>query len=165
MTFDPIRNRIVMFGGYTSFVELNDTWEWDGAQWTRRFPTTSPPIRSNAAFAWQEHRGRALLFGGYYGGSLGDAWEWDGQNWTPFLAGGAPSARHWVAPSMTYDPVRDECVLFSGTQGNTPVGDTWTCNGTNWSRKLDFVTSPVNGHHYALTPPMAWPQAEALAVT
>ncbi len=165
MTFDPIRNRIVMFGGYTSFVELNDTWEWDGAQWTRRFPTTSPPIRSNAAFAWQEHRGRALLFGGYYGGSLGDAWEWDGQNWTPFLAGGAPSARHWVAPSMTYDPVRDECVLFSGMQGNTPVGDTWTCNGTSWSRKIDFITSPVNGHHYALTPPMTWQQAEALAVS
>jgi hypothetical protein len=165
MTFDPIRNRIVLFGGYTAYVELNDTWEWDGAAWIQRFPATSPPIRSNAAFAWQDHRGRALLFGGYYGGSLGDAWEWDGTNWTPFPASGAPSARHWIAPSMVYDSARDECVLFGGMESATPRGDTWRCDGTSWRRALDFVTSPVNGRRYALTPPMTWPQAEALAVT
>src|ERR1700732_706867 len=44
MTFDSTRNRTVLFGGGNSaFVNLSDTWEFDGVNWVQRTPATSPP--------------------------------------------------------------------------------------------------------------------------
>jgi len=35
MGYDPVRNRIVLYGGFDSGQnELGDTWEWDGQQWS-----------------------------------------------------------------------------------------------------------------------------------
>jgi hypothetical protein len=34
MGFDPVRKRIVMYGGFDAGRNnLDDTWEWDGKQW------------------------------------------------------------------------------------------------------------------------------------
>jgi hypothetical protein len=34
MVYDPVRMRIVMYGGFASNREdFNDTWEWDGSEW------------------------------------------------------------------------------------------------------------------------------------
>jgi hypothetical protein len=57
-------------------------------------------------------------------------------------------------------------VLFGGRLGfqGAAVGDTWTFDGAEWRPKLDYVTSPVNGSRYALTPVMGWQAAEDLAV-
>jgi hypothetical protein len=35
MAYDPARSRIVVFGGYDGRNNLNDTWEFDGASWSR----------------------------------------------------------------------------------------------------------------------------------
>ncbi len=52
------------------------------------------------------------------------------------------------------------CCLFTGP----PLADTWTFDGAMWQPKLAYVASPINGHRYALTPPMTWQEAESLAV-
>ena len=32
--YDPVRKRVVLYGGFESRTEdLDDTWEWDGQQW------------------------------------------------------------------------------------------------------------------------------------
>ena len=56
--------------------------------------------------------------------------------------------------------------MFGGSRshGGTIYGDTWTFDGTEWQPKLEYQVSPVNGNLYALTPPMTWTNAEALAV-
>ena len=33
MGYDPVRGRIVLYGGFDSSKEFSDTWEWDGEQW------------------------------------------------------------------------------------------------------------------------------------
>ena len=35
MTYDPLRERVVLFGGQAGPASpmLGDTWEWDGKQW------------------------------------------------------------------------------------------------------------------------------------
>jgi hypothetical protein len=38
MAFDPSRGRVILFGGSTPRKILNETWEWDGAQWELRTP-------------------------------------------------------------------------------------------------------------------------------
>lgn len=37
ITFDSVRQRVVLFGGHPGegTQSLNDTWEWDGALWTQ----------------------------------------------------------------------------------------------------------------------------------
>lgn len=51
MAYDERRGRLVLFGGrMNDFTgSLADTWEWDGANWTRRFPGTIPPPREDHA--------------------------------------------------------------------------------------------------------------------
>lgn len=34
MGYDPLRKRIVLYGGFDSSTKFDDTWEWDGHTWT-----------------------------------------------------------------------------------------------------------------------------------
>ncbi|MCA8967768.1 MAG: peptidase S8, partial [Planctomycetes bacterium] len=48
LTYDAARSRVVLFGGRDvgpSGGASDDTWEWDGTNWTERFPATRPDAR------------------------------------------------------------------------------------------------------------------------
>src|SRR5262249_3881072 len=68
LAYDLARGRTVLFGGVISSVLssvlLADTWEWDGVNWTQRFPAQSPPARAGHALASDVIRNRTVLFGG-----------------------------------------------------------------------------------------------------
>ncbi len=111
--------------------------------------------------------GRIVLFGGFGNYlELDDTWLWDGNNWGQTTPTNGPTHRYWVMNQIVYDTARGECVLFGGQHPTTrkPLGDTWTFDGTEWRPKLEYQTSPINGARYALTSPMTWAAAEALAV-
>jgi len=121
----------MLYGGRVSSpsVVLGDTWEWDGTDWTRRMPTTSPPLRDQPGLSFDTRRGRAVLFGGLVGqfpyfGYLTDTWDWDGTNWTLRTYSGTPPAGRLV-DSMAYDPLRGQTVLFGGFNATGVLGDTW----------------------------------------
>jgi len=38
--YDPVRRRVVSFGGDDADGMLGDTWEWDGRRWLKIVPTT-----------------------------------------------------------------------------------------------------------------------------
>ena len=83
MVRDPVRGRILLFGGKDAAGELGDTWEWDGVGWTQLQPSVTPSLRAGHAMAFDPVRQRIVLFGGRRGASsLGDTWEWDGSGWT-----------------------------------------------------------------------------------
>lgn len=85
MVYDSVRGEIVMFGGasITAGSQLNDTWVWNGTDWIQRSPVHSPPIRANAAAAFDAVSKQVVLFGGTnVTGSLNDTWVWDGSDWT-----------------------------------------------------------------------------------
>ena len=84
MAFDVARGMTVLFGGEAGAnAHLNDTWTWDGKNWTQLNPTTSPAPRDYHAMVYDVARQRTVLFGGRSGRSfLPDTWEWDGKNWT-----------------------------------------------------------------------------------
>src|SRR5262249_48188958 len=87
LAFDRSRGQTVLFGGRTSqsasTPPQDDTWEWDGTNWTDR-STVGPAARSGHAMAFDEARGVTILFGGVgaSGGLLADTWEWNGTAWT-----------------------------------------------------------------------------------
>jgi len=141
MAYDSLRRRVVLFGGNrvlfgSSPAEnrfLNDTWEWDGANWTR-INVSGPSARAEAAIAFDSSRGRVVLFGGHNrtgeGGSrLGDTWEWDGTRWTEIKSAG-PSPRNGAA--LVYDSEQRRIILFGGSTQNEVSGETWEWNGKHW---------------------------------
>ena len=62
---------------------LNDTWEWDGRTWTRKFVLLAPPSRVGAAMVYDPARKLTLLFGGVHSiaGLYADMWAWNGTAW------------------------------------------------------------------------------------
>ena len=100
MAYDVSRGRSVLFGGFHHGVNvgLQETWEYDGAQWALISPAVSPPGRWGHAMAYDSGKGRPVVFGGanetMY---LGDTWEYDGTTWAQVLTAGQPPAREDAA--------------------------------------------------------------------
>lgn len=83
MAYDAALGMTVMWGG--DHIEpfllgpINDTWLWDGTNWTRDWTAATPIYRAGQAMAYDSGRGRIVLFGGTDEGSPGinydDTWE------------------------------------------------------------------------------------------
>jgi len=134
MTFDSTRNRTILWGGGNSaFVNLNDTWEFDGTSWLQRTPSTSPPALVGSAMAFDANRHVSVMFGGSgFPGNSAATWEWDGTNWTLRTFATSPAARFWT--TMAYDSARGKIVLFGGDgASSTEFGDTWEYDGLTWT--------------------------------
>lgn len=141
MTYDSARAVTVLFGGLYidgAYHWYDDTWEFDGAEWTQR-PVSGPSARSLAAMTYDVRLGTTLLFGGGGGqGLLADTWKWDGQTWAELDVGG-PSGRD--AP-LVYDRARNHVLLFGGYRGtNGYCNDTWQFDGEAW-RQLNPSGAP-----------------------
>jgi hypothetical protein len=153
MAYDPARGVTVLFGGRDTWV-FNDTWEYDGTDWTARQPVANADARYGHAIAYREG-GRVLMFGGdlEVGIRRYDTCTWNGTVWNrhtfPPLACcpdnpecpyypcsvSPPSFRTGLA--MVFDSVRRRVVLFGGGMAYGPGwppgepsdyvihGDTW----------------------------------------
>ena len=137
MAYDPVRERVVLFGGRSPFVR-GDTWVWDGRRWTKMRPRHAPSPRRDHVMAYDPNRGTVLLFGGVdqANKTLGDTWEWDGRDWRRIATRRAPAPR--AAAAMATDWIRGRVVLFGGTLTMglfrlTPMNDTWEWDGKQWT--------------------------------
>lgn len=126
MAFDSTHAQIVMFGGFagnpTSL--LSDTWLWDGSNWTKATPQSTPPAREYQAMDYDSVNDQVVMFGGEpnSGNPLTDTWLWDGTNWNEAETYSAPIDR--VASAMAYDAAHNQSVLFGGN-APTMAPDTW----------------------------------------
>jgi hypothetical protein len=127
LVYYPATKTVVLFGGVTTnLTPLNDTWTWNGVNWTRHFQTSAPSPRNGPALAYDPTLG-VVLFGGAVGAccsdSLNDTWAWNGTNWTEIYPATAPSARN--APAMDYDALRKVILMFGGATAGPMLDDTW----------------------------------------
>src|SRR5262249_36221751 len=118
--------------------DLDDSWEWNGNDWTQVTTVVQPSQRSGHAMA-QEALGKVLLFGGLAkndGGDKNDTWEWNGTGWTllnPTVR--TPASRQ---SAMAYDSVRGKIIQFGGFNGTSylPTGSSgivYEWSGSNWA--------------------------------
>ena len=105
MAYDCVRGKVVLHGGYGK----NDTWEWDGAQWTEITDPTCP-ISSDSAMAYDSVRGRCVEFGARnVANALNDFWDRDSggnpgrQRRCPPCCG-RPEHTGELSPCATYTP-------------------------------------------------------------
>jgi hypothetical protein len=145
---DPSTGQTVLFGGRNNDSFFNDTWLWNGSNWVKQSPSTSPyGVGRNAAMvAFDPALGDPILFGGTILTPDGDAlnyadtWRWTGSTWTVMNTTGFPNARNDGA--MAFDPVSGKLILFGGADINGWYNDTWSFDGTTWT-KLNPANSPA----------------------
>jgi cysteine-rich repeat protein len=131
IAYDERRGVVVMYGGAgetfdadgnAQYASLEDTWEWNGASWQQRTPTTAPgPTNAiGNTMIYDRARGYILLF------SAGQTWTWDGTAWTQLAPAHAPAE----ADFLTYDTRRDVALLYTR---DVHVANLWEWNGTDWT--------------------------------
>lgn len=146
--YDTRRKRIILYGGIgikPREDRKGDTWEWDGKNW-RQMTDTSVGTRDHHAMAYDEARGKTVMFGGSKSGeSLAtDTWEWDGERWTQVATQGPGGRAHFA---MVYDSTRKKVILFGGIrEDGKKYNDTWAWDGKTW-QKLSAEGPPPRYRH------------------
>jgi hypothetical protein len=147
-------DKMVLFGGcdLDTGVALNDTWLWDGSNWTQitRFgifgQEQPPPARCAASMAFDPDTNQILLFGGIgVGGLLADTWAFNFTstrigtinfnffNWNKLAPPTSPPARSEAV--MDYDPSTKTIILATGAAPGHDLQDTWSFDpaATTWT--------------------------------
>ncbi len=138
MAYDDVHGQVVMFGGattLTNYPELQDTWTWDGTNWTPQSTATKPANRYGPAFAYDPVRQAVVMFGGATdatgnSAAFADTWTWDGQAWTQLTIASSPTGR--FQPEMAWDAARKRLVMFGGRLSGLSFADAWEWDGTQW---------------------------------
>jgi hypothetical protein len=155
MAYDAATGQLVLFGGVRIAglppAPLNDTWTWNGADWTQQHPATVPPSRVQASMAYDEANHTLVLFGGLHVGNgvnqLQDTWTWNGVNWIQQYPASSPSLTmtldgepmSFENPSMAYDETTRQIMLImtggdANGSGALRPQRIWFWNGITWSR-------------------------------
>jgi hypothetical protein len=141
--WDPVRARLLYFGGEVDGAPQADTWTYDGTTWTR-LDVGGPAARSGAAAAWDPARARVVLFGGRGRSAQGDVtayfadtWTWDGAAWTELeLPRGEPELDGRAGAQLAWDGAR---LLLYGGLRTRPLRGLWTLTASaGWAE----VTTP-----------------------
>jgi galactose oxidase-like protein len=149
MSYDYLHGGMVLFGGdqgFTGGPANNDTWFYDGNDWTL-LSTNGPPARAYHALVFDSARNVHVLFGGRVptGGQFADTWEFSVCTgvWTQVTTAQAPSPRYLHA--MAFDFNRQEIVLHGGRLeglGIVHFGDTWSFDGVDWTPLIPATAGP-----------------------
>ena len=154
MVHDPVRDRIVMFGGRggtgINGQLLNETWEFDGTTWAQIATPSAPSARQWYGMTYDAARGTIVLYGGQIAGILFDSdetWEYAGATWTRRITPINPGPLQNAA--MCYHALLGKVVLFSGI--DVQVGGnsiTWAWDGTSWAQ-LQVAGTPPSPRTFA----------------
>jgi hypothetical protein len=155
--YDPISNRMIIFGGVRPAGLLNDTWVITNAnglggisQWIQLSPTGAPPPgRYNHGAVYNPTTNQMTIFSGVvvslgYGFETNDVWTLDSANglggtpnWRQLLPSGLPPpSRENVA--VAYDSANERMIIFGGGNAPNRINDVWVLNAAGFSRKVDF---------------------------
>jgi hypothetical protein len=147
MTYDPVRKKIVLHGGYfisgSTANSYNDTWTYtnDGVNgfWQLQQPATTPPAGGlSKGMVWDSFNQVALLHVSFP--SLG-TWTWDGTNWLRRFAG--PDVSLF---GMAFDTDRATAMIVGGFSGSAtdavwekPPGSEWVNRGPGPSTRRELA--------------------------
>jgi hypothetical protein len=152
--YDPIRDRMVVFGGLGESGLKNDVWSLSmtgSPAWTEIVPAGHAPTpRYHATAVYDPVRDRMLVFGGWDKGPTNDVWALSlsgSPSWSKLSfpgSGQSPEGRY--QHTAIYDPVRDRMVVLGGSVGNYYEENVWA---------LDLAGSPA-WHELPAAPTSHW---------
>lgn len=129
--YDPIRDRLVVFGGQGYAGSTNDVWAFHLSgipHWTQLSPSgPSPSPRSFHTAIYDSLGDRMIVFGGNDGASVNDVWALSfagNPTWSRLSPAGTPPApREWHV--AVFDRARNRMLVHGGTNGGTLHADVW----------------------------------------
>jgi len=146
MAYDETRRRVVLFGGQAATEQVSgqglpalaDTWTWDGQSWSELRPSTHPPAAVGPVLAYDAKLGQVVAVVDSTTSDSTDTWVWNGSTWTRLQLAVTPPAPR-INEALAYDVARASLVLFGHTYCSapyqcTPDADTWTFDGSAWTR-------------------------------
>ena len=138
LAWEPASSTVVLYSGNGADaapgVVRDDTWAWDGEEWTRLTESGPVPGRWPAAMVAGED-GQVLVYGGHQvadeelPGALGDTWVLSDGAWSPHDDAGGPgplvNAQALVHPTLGI-------LLAGGSDLDDENGDVWRWAGDRW---------------------------------
>lgn len=129
--FDPARQHLVTFAGFTDEGRFEDTWRFDPAStsWIQVYPGTVPGRRCLHAAAYGHTNHQMIMYGGQRSGPLDDIWSLDleGDTWSDLTPEMRPEGRFFA--TLVYDARSDCAVLFGGNRGGEDrTNEVWAFN-------------------------------------
>ena len=159
--YDPVRDRILIFGGTNDLSLFSDTWELSlsGTPMWRRLipPSTVPPGKlTGHSVVYDPIRDQMIIFGGHDGStSNNETWTFslaDPVTWAKLSTSGfLPPGRH--GHTAIYDVLQNQMVVFGGTNDSTLFGDTWTLSLSGeckWSESVSGIFPDPRRAHVAV---------------
>jgi hypothetical protein len=143
LSFDDRRGKTVLFGGGLGGLVTgggNETWEYDGTNWTQVVTPFVMPGLESPAMVYDKGRGVTVLFGGWNGSAAIDyrtTWEYDGVDWVVRPTGNAPLTGYRTG--CVYDDLRGRVVLYGGYAGGVIQNKVWEYDGNDWTNVLAGV--------------------------
>ncbi len=147
--YDPVNNRLIVFGGQAVTSVLNDVWVLSNANgqggtssWTPLPATGGPSVRAYHSAVYDPASNRMIVFGGEttYGDlAVNDVWVLLNANgmgtptWTKLLTVGPPPSMR-MAHSAVYDSASNRMIVFGGETDiiqATTTNDVWVLSNAN----------------------------------
>lgn len=151
MAYDPVNRGVLLHGGIAFGVPgpRNDTWLWDGRDWTQLAPATVPPEFEEPRMTTDWRHARIVMYSSPppRQGGPAQTWVWDGRDWARVSTSIDPGPR--AAFGMTYDWARDRIVVFGGIAPAGCRNDTWEFDGSHWRQRVT-VLAPSRRHSFAM---------------
>lgn len=152
IVYDPVRDKIVLFGGNDFDKAYNDLWQYDytSNEWTDINPVNSPEARQMHGMVYVPDRDVIIMYGGRRlngGASFSDTWELNCKTytWKKFNPGNSPSVSDHV--NITYDSSADKVLLYIA-----PNIWAYDFNSDNWTSPDAKNKPDLNHSSFIYTP-------------
>jgi uncharacterized protein (TIGR03437 family) len=158
LVFDPIRRRLLTFGGQNGASFFNDTWAFDLQlqQWQLIDNGSVPAKRYGHSAIYDPVRDRMIVSHGFTdAGRFDDTWAFDlSRNaWADISPPSNRPLRRCLHHAV-YDPVRDQMLLYAGCSsgfGPCPQDDLWSFDlRTNLWTQINSPTKPPARERYGV---------------
>ncbi|HVT05611.1 MAG TPA: hypothetical protein VHL58_19810 [Thermoanaerobaculia bacterium] len=140
--YDPIRDRVILFGGFNGTTDIFDSWEFDGTTW-RETQVAGPQIR-DPFMTYDVLRNDVVLLG-ENSKNESEMYHYVSGAWEKLTPAHLPTCV--LLASMAYDTTKNRIVLVNGVcpSGATPQ-ETWIWDGADWTKKdVKILPGQVTG--------------------
>lgn len=134
VAWDPGMHAVLLFGGqaYGDQTLLNDSWAWDGTNWSEvGAGYAAPPasLMSSTTYDWDLHE-MVLVQSDIHFGAPIQMWTWTGVSWRPRNVSGGPTS---PVAAIAYDPrTRTVLAIAGACSGFECRSQTWSWDGASW---------------------------------
>lgn len=170
MVYDETLKKTVLFGGWDETDYRNDTWTWDGTNWTE-VKNDRPTHRGVFSMWYDPLQKKTIIYGGLGRRSIDeritrytDMWAFNGTGWSKLNVATTPGER--FGAQIAVDPRSGKLVLFGGLRTELDTAndsrrqffdnDTWIWDGaaSTWTK-----LNPPRAPHPRENGMMAWDPA------